>query len=307
MAALHLSVVAAPGGATTGPALTVPQATLDAALHCPSSYDTTDGLEPVLLVHGTLATDEENWNWSWTPALGLLGFDVCTVTLPDLSLPDIQLQTEYVVHAIRTIAGDSGETVDVAGHSQGTLQPRWAIRWWPEVAVHVDDYVSLAGPHHGTPWVRAGTTPLGCSESCWQMVAESNFLGALNAGDETPGDISYTSVYTLFDELVQPTWPESEATSALDGATNVLIQDLCPGRPVDHVGFTTDAVAFDITVRAFTGAGPFDPATFDAAVCGRSTFDGIDWERYAGLALRERQLPDFHHSTEEPPLRPYAQ
>jgi triacylglycerol lipase len=297
-AALALAV---PARGADGPALETQPAALEAALTCPQTFDDRTG-EPVLLVHGTFSTDDQNWGWNYVPALESLGFDVCTVLLPDKSLGDIQVQTEYVVHAIRAIAGRSGDQVDVAGASQGTLQPRWAVKWWPDVRTMADDLVLLAGPHHGTSF--AGNNLFGrCFESCWQMRPGSAFLTALNAGDETPGDISYTSVFTTFDELVQPQLPTS--TSALDGAANIRVQDVCPARPADHVTLsTTDAVGFALALDAFTHAGPADPARIDPAVCLQAIAPGMQ-----PLSLLQSGFggwPRTGWSTSEPPLKPYA-
>jgi triacylglycerol lipase len=44
----------------------------------------------------------------------------------------------------------------------------------------------------------------GCVPALWRMRRESRFMAAFNADDETPGDVSYTSVYAITDELVQP-------------------------------------------------------------------------------------------------------
>src|SRR5688572_16832032 len=79
-----------------GPPLTVPTPALDAALHCSTPFD--DTREPVLLVHGTFATDDENYGWNYLPPLTTAGFDICSVQLPNRSLDDIQVSSEYVVH-----------------------------------------------------------------------------------------------------------------------------------------------------------------------------------------------------------------
>ncbi|CAN5465043.1 hypothetical protein BH18ACT1_BH18ACT1_06010 [soil metagenome] len=113
-----LGLAACQGGE---PALSVPTATLDAALSCPASF--TSERQPVLLVHGTFVTPEENWSWNYGRALPARGYDVCTVRLPARATGDIQVASEYVVHAVRRIAAQSGGKVDVLGHSQGGLEP----------------------------------------------------------------------------------------------------------------------------------------------------------------------------------------
>jgi triacylglycerol lipase len=257
----------------------------------------------VLLVHGTGATGPLNWGWNYAKVLPTLGYDVCMVNLPDRALDDIQVASEYVVYAVRNIAQRSGHKVDVMGHSQGGLEPRWALKWWPDTQQLVDDWVMLASPNHGT--VVADYPPSGlCTEACYQMSTHSKFIAALNAGDETPGDVSYTSLYSQTDELVQPV-----TTAPLDGASNVMIQDLCPGRPLEHAAMAADAVTYALVIDAFTHLGPADPARINRNVCSQGTFPGVDVLSGFGIFLNEvlsaRSNP-YHPVAGEPPLKPYV-
>jgi hypothetical protein len=173
--------------------------------------------------------------------------------------------------------------------------PRWAIKWFAS-GVHVDDYVGLASPNHGT--VVADSFALGCFESCWQMKTTSQFIAALNAGDETPGDIDYTNVYTATDELVQPV-----GTQDLEGGTNILIQDVCPGRPIDHLGIVADELTYRLALDAFTEDGPADTGRLSADICATAQMED------ATLPPQDAFPPDWgdgHFSQEEPPLMPYT-
>jgi hypothetical protein len=301
-AVLVTLVPASAGNAESSPALETSVAALDKALHCPTAFDDTKN-EPVLLVHGTFTDDGYNWNWNYLPALTGLGFDVCTVTLPDHSLSDMQIQAEYVVHAVRRMHAASGDPVDIVGSSQGTLHPRWAVKWWPDVRAIVDDIVQLAAPNHGTIVTALGTSFGRCFASCWQMAQGSNYIAALNADDETPGDISYTSLYTLTDELVQPQLPTS--TSHLDGASNIAIQDVCPTRPADHVSLSTgDAVGFALALDAFTHPGAANTSRFDIATCAQPFIPGTnpaDLFTTQGSAAFDGEYEDA-----EPPLKAYT-
>ncbi|MDQ6697023.1 MAG: lipase family protein, partial [Actinomycetota bacterium] len=241
----NASPVALAAGPATGPALSVPQAKLDASISC-RWVDAAHRHEPVLLVHGTIATAAENWGWNYQRVLPTKGFDTCVVQMPNRSLDDIQASSEYVVNAIRRVNQWSSRKVDVIGHSQGGLQPRWAIKYWPDVRQRVDDFVMLGAPNHGT-YVANVLGLAGCTGACLQMKAGSRFLHALNAGDETPGSVSYTSIYTATDELVQPSGFPS-TTAALSGGRNVLVQSLCPGRIVGHLGLVDDGVVYDAVI-----------------------------------------------------------
>jgi triacylglycerol lipase len=140
---------AAAGG--NGPALSVPESRLAAALACPATFNA--GRDPVLLVHGTATNSRDSWSWNYQRVLPAMGYGVCTVDLPDRALGDIQVSAEYVVHA--------------SGAEQ---------------------------------FCSAGS----CAPAVHQMRRGARFLDALNAGDETPGELDYTSIYSESDELVQP-------------------------------------------------------------------------------------------------------
>ena len=312
VATLVLSLAAACGddhGATlqsTGPALMTPTATLAAALeHHPTDHPSDR--EPVLLVHGTGSTPEETWGWNYVPTLSAMGFDVFTVRLPDRALADVQVSSEYVVYAIREIARSTGRKVDVIGHSQGGLEPRWALKWWPDIRELVDDFVALASPRDGTVVANAACVA-GCGAAVWQVRYISNLLAALNRGDPAPGDtVSYTTILSVFDEIATP----PVGLGANDHVADVLIQDLCPARPVDHISTISDAVSFAVVIDAITHPGPFDRARFDPATCLETTMPGVTPSMLvadggpaaanAGLAIGTATFV-----SSEPPLRDYA-
>lgn len=79
----------------------------------------------------------------------------------------------------------------------------------------VDDWVSLGGPNHGT------STAYLCylfSAGCRDMIPGSGFLNNLNAGDETPGAVSYGTFWSSCDEVINP-----DSSTLLSGATNVRV------------------------------------------------------------------------------------
>jgi triacylglycerol lipase len=292
-----------------GPPLTVHAAALHESLACPQPL--APGDRAVLLVHGTSVTPEENWGWNWQRALPELGFKACTVRLPDYAFVDIQESSEYVVHAIRAMSDATGTKIGVVGLSQGGMQPRWAIRWWPDIRERVDDLVMLATTNHGAAFADAACAASPCLPALWQLRwGGSNFLRALNAGDETPGDISYTSIYSLTDVVIQPVLPRPPA--ALDGAVNVAVQDFCPGRPVDHAQHAYDAAVWALAYDALSHEGPLDPARVDPAVCAQAVMPHADpAESVLGganiyLVAGERQGTYAGKVEHEPPLREYA-
>ena len=303
------AAVAAP----TDPPFSVDEAVLDASLDCPEFVH--PDREPVLLVHGTGTRGHEQFDWNWLQVLPPLGFDVCVVTYPDRGLIDQQVSAEYVAHAIMTMHAATGRQVDLMGHSQGASMPRWSVRFWPSARAAIDDYVGIAGPYHGT--LVAGSTELGVDlqpASIYQFRPDSRFVEIVNRGDETPGDIDWTNLVTTFDELVQP-----PSTAFLDEGldnprvANLVLQDLCPGRVVEHLGIgTTDRLAFDLAVDAFVHDGPADPARLGLGpACSLPTqiVEGPDQVlSLVDLVFQgaEAGLPELHLRSSEPPIRDYA-
>lgn len=292
--------------ASADPTLGTSRSKLDASVSCPTRFVHRDH-DPVLLVHGTAVLPEENWGWNYASVLPGMGFDVCLVRLPERALGDIQVSAEYVVNAIRTVATVSGRRVDVVGHSQGGMLPRWALKFWPGLRRLVDDYVALAPPHYGAYGADL-LCPSTCAPAAQQMKTSSEFMKALNHGSPSLGRVEWTNIYSLYDELVQPVIPEP--TAAVEGATNILVQDVCPGRPLHHMGFVHDAVVFALTIDALTHPGPADVERFDAATCAQANAPGITpVAAAAGNAYGYGNAYlafGSHEAGEEPTVRPYA-
>lgn len=305
----------APAQTTGDPAFRVDVATLDAALDCDPF--THPDREPVLLVHGTFTGGHEQWDWNYALRLRATGHDVCIITYPDRGFGDMQISAEYIARAVQRIAAESGRQVDMVGHSQGAYMPRWAIKYWPSVQAALDDFVLLAGPSHGTTVAPGGAgLPTGQPAAFFQFAPTSAFATAINSGDETPGDIDYTSIYTLTDELVQPVNPPTAALDrGLDNprVSNILIQDLCPLRVVDHVTIgTTDVVAMNLTLDALDHDGPAQAArlNLDPILCNLPDQYLVPESFLALLAQPPISaaggLPALDLVTSEPPLPAYA-
>jgi len=314
------------------PALVTPQATLDASLNC-TPFEHPDK-PPVLLVHGTFFTGTEQFTLFYTPQLVAMGYDVCIVTYPDRGLGDLQISAEYVVNALRSIYARTGRKVAMIGHSQGATMPRWALKFWPSAREAVSDFVLLAGPNHGTSMALAfdttaalfealglGALPVGLfPEALYQFALDANFITALNTGDETPGDIDYTAIYTQFDELVQPVAPVP--TAALDfgqnnpHVANILLQDTCPAYLVEHATIgTTDPIAFALAVDAISHSGPADVTRAGGASLCRLLPVDVTVLLQAPIVSGLLQivasslgtgLPNPHLAAGEPALMPYA-
>ncbi|HEU0197272.1 MAG TPA: alpha/beta fold hydrolase [Nevskiaceae bacterium] len=250
------------------PAFDVAQAKLDKNLLC-TGFSHVDK-SPILLVHGTFTQGPEQYDWSYVPLLDELGYDVCVVTYPDRGLGDQQVSAEYVANAMHRIYQKTGRKIAMIGHSQGATMPRWAIKFWPSLQREISVFVEQAGPNHGLKLLGIlppGDAPLEPA-GFYQFDPSSNFVKALNAGNEAPGPIQYTTLYSYTDELIQPALPVP--TAAIDWApnnppthssaanvTNINLQQVCPGHIVDHVTIgTTDPLAFALTMDAITHDSP---------------------------------------------------
>jgi triacylglycerol lipase len=314
LALLVCAVAVAPrppaGAEEAGPALESDPVVLETSLDCPEGLHRPEQAV-VLLVHGTATTATETWPSGLGRVLSAGGFDWCTVQLPGRALVDIQQSAEHVVAAVRTLHRQTGRKVSLVGHSQGALQSRWAVRWWPDVRAAVDDLITIAGANREIPWTRPAFCHPSCSPPIWQFSTGSRFLAALNKVPMPEGP-SYTAIYSLTDNLVQPAAPEASAVATIDGAENVLVQDLCPGRVVGHVGVVYDAVALALVLDALTNAGPADPTRVDPGECANLYASAIDpvVATAAIATLYANAFPAVPAGPQvgsEPPLRPFAQ
>lgn len=312
---LGLSVGMPAGGAEPppGPRLAESAKALDATLHCHGDLGNGRGHEPVLLVPGT-AVDRTEFDWNWIPALTHDRIAWCTVDLIDNATGDIQASAERVVHAIRTMHEAAGRRIDVVGHSQGGMVPRWALRFWPDTRAMVDDLVGIAASNHGTI-VADAICGLTCGAAEAQQRSDSAFLRALNQGAETWAGISYTSIYTWTDEIVLPNLDDSGSTSLHTGLgeiTNVAVQDVCPVHVADHLTLgTSDPVAYALARDAMDHRGPANPRRIDGSVCLRVVMPHSDLAATgAGLTAGGAQIAESLAAapavSAEPPLRCYV-
>jgi hypothetical protein len=296
-----------------GPALSVPAAKLAASLGCVGTLRGASHA-PVLLVPGTSLNPATDYGYGWEPALRTLGWPYCAVTLPGNAMGDIQVAGEYVVSAIRTMHAAYGGRIDIVGHSQGGMVPRWALRFWPDTRAMVDDLVGLSPSNHGT----LDAIPV-CAASCapafWQQRSNAAFIAALNSAQETFPGISYTDVYTNTDEVVVPNFGPA-ASSTLSGGggaiANIAIQSVCPADVTEHLGVGIyDNTAYQLALDALTHPGPADPSRVAATTCLTPLMPGIDPSTFAAnyastLASVAGTVASSPRTTSEPPLACYV-
>jgi pimeloyl-ACP methyl ester carboxylesterase len=273
----------------------------------------------VLLIHGTGGGGSEEWvsPVDFRKSVSAAGYPVCYVELPDKALTDVQTSAEYVVNAIRRMHTMAGRPIALYGHSQGGLLARWVLTYWGSLRSQVADAVSVAGTQHGSNGAGAATllnslcrSP-GCPPAFWQQRIGSNLEKALNNGrDETPGPTAWTTVRSTSDDVVQPQ-TGAHPTSALRGASNILIQRVCPGRSTNHIKAAYDSVSFAALLDAVRHRGPAVPSRFSRKVCSHPYAPGLSVPivnvfNAAALPTILARILAYPPSKREPPLRAYA-
>jgi pimeloyl-ACP methyl ester carboxylesterase len=262
-----------------GPKLSPPVSAMADAMQC--SGDLVDAtVTPVLLVPGTGASAMSNFGFGYEPALTDLGIPWCAITFPADGNNYLPTNGEYMVYAIRTMYAWAGRRIDIIGHSQGGMIPRWALRFWPDTRHMVDDQIGFAPPNQGTT-AASPSCPHGCQISTTEQAAGSMFIQALDSGAETFPGISYTEVFSHDDEEVHPNQDDGDSATDLFGGggmiTNVSVQDVCPADVVEHLGIGTfDPVAYALAINAMSHPGPAIPAEIPKTVCNEKLMPGID-------------------------------
>jgi triacylglycerol esterase/lipase EstA (alpha/beta hydrolase family) len=241
---------------------------------------------PVVLVPGTLEGMSYNW-FTLSPLLRNTGYCVFALNygqapghvvglpgaLPPGGTGDIPTSAgELAAFVDRVLAATGAPKVDIVGHSQGGMMPRYYLRFLGGAA-KVHDLVGLSPSNHGTTvdglislLEAAGAQAVGqagigavCGVGCEQQLVGSPFIESLNAGGDTVPGVTYTVIETRNDEVVTP------YTSAfLSGpeVTNIDLQAQCPLDASEHLATPFDHVALRDVLNAL------DPAQARAPICG---------------------------------------
>ncbi len=228
--------------------------------------------DPVVLVHGTLANMNDNWQAA-SPILANHGYCVFAFNYGGSS-PTADLQgTGDIAASARQLASFVSEVlavtgaakVDIVGHSQGGMMPRYYVDFLGGAA-KVDKFVALAPSNYGT--TLDGLTALGqtlgllvpvnsllstACEACVEQEEGSSFLTALNARPTVPG-VSYTVIESTGDEVVTPY--TNAFLPPAPNVTNITLQNQCPLDHADHLEIAADPVAMADMLNALGPAQP---------------------------------------------------
>lgn len=276
------AAVAAVLASSPGPALattttsttttsTAPSVAAPAAVSPPGANDwscrpSTAHPHPVVLVEGTFESMAKNWALM-SPYLKSLGYclfalDYGTTNGVQATGPIARSAQQLATFVTRVRTATGAATVDLVGHSQGGMMPRYYLRFLGGAA-RVHDLIGIAPSNHGTqtPLIPPASFPVGAvCQACLDQQAGSSFLTKLNrGGDLVPGP-SYTVISTTHDEVVTPYTSQPLAGPA-SRVTNVVIQDYCPLDPIEHDQTPNDPVVQQLVSAALGRAsGPLDPA-----------------------------------------------
>jgi triacylglycerol lipase len=188
---------------------------------------TASAQDPILFVHGYVESAS-----LWNTMIGRFekdGYPKSYLSAYSYNTSQSnKVDAEEVKSKVEALLKTTGATkVDIIGHSMGSLNSRWYIKFLGG-ETKVDDWVSLGGPNHGTEFAN-----FCASTSCVEMRIGSKFLGELNAGDETPGTVNYGTWWSPCDEIINP-----DSSVALTGATNTKTACL------SHTALTTDETVY---------------------------------------------------------------
>jgi triacylglycerol esterase/lipase EstA (alpha/beta hydrolase family) len=228
--------------------------------------------DPVVLVHGTLANMNDSWQAA-SPVLANHGYCVFALNYgggtPTDNLQgtgDIAASAGQLASFVtKVLAATGAARVDIVGHSQGGMMPRYYINSLGG-ASKVDKLVALAPSNYGT--TLDGLTTLGqdlgllvpvnsalstSCDACVEQEVGSGFLTALNVHPTVPG-VSYTVIETSGDEVVTP-YTNAFLPSAPNVA-NITVQNQCSKDGSDHLEIASDPIAMADMLNALDPAHP---------------------------------------------------
>ena len=231
---------------------------------------------PVILVHGTFADMADSWQ-ALSPLLYNNGYCVFALNYGSYdgsgsvgvdATGDIAASAQQLSTFVDRVLAATGATkVDLVGHSQGGMMPRYYIKNLGG-ASKVDTLVGLAPSNHGTTleglFTLAGYFP-GASAlvgvdcpACEEQEAGSSFITALNHGGETVPSVKYTVIESDNDEVVTPY--TSAFLAPAPNVTNILLQNQCALDQGEHLSMPYDHIADADVLTALDPADPQHPA-----------------------------------------------
>jgi triacylglycerol esterase/lipase EstA (alpha/beta hydrolase family) len=233
---------------------------------------------PVILVHGTFGDMSDSWQ-ALSPLLYDNGYCVFALNYGSYNgsgtvgiyatgpIAKSAGQLSRFVNRVLTATGAS--KVDLVGHSQGGMMPRYYIKHLGG-ASKVHTLVGLAPSNHGTTlngiftlarYFPGSNAVLTDCPACQEQEAGSAFITSLNAGGETNTAVRYTVIESDNDEVVTPyTSAFLKPASGAQNVTNILLQNQCSLDQGEHLSMPYDHIADADVLTALDPAHPRHPA-----------------------------------------------
>ena len=240
---------------------------------------------PVVLVPGTLENMAGNW-YTLSSLLSNEGYCVFALNYgqeagrvvgfpgalpPGATGPIAASAAELAAFVERVLAATGVAKVDIVGHSQGGMMPRFYLKFLGG-GPRVHALIGLSPSNHGTSvggltnllsllpgGPETGGLELACGPSCEEQFVGSSFLTNLNAGGDTVAGVSYTVIETRYDEVVTP---YTSAFLSGPGVTNIELQQQCALDASEHLATPFDHIALRDVLNAL------DPTHARAPSCG---------------------------------------
>jgi triacylglycerol esterase/lipase EstA (alpha/beta hydrolase family) len=228
---------------------------------------------PVVLVHGTFADMSNSWQ-AISPLLHNRGYCVFALdygshegsgAIGVYGVGDIAQSAEQLDAFVdQVLAATGAAEVDLVGHSQGGMMPRYYLENLGGAA-EVNALVGLSPSNHGTTldglftlgsFFPGANSVFGNCPACEQQEAGSAFLTELNAGGETVPGVAYTVIQTRYDQVVTP---YTSAFLSGSNVKNILLQDQCPLDLGDHLSMPYDHI---VAADVLTALDPAHPQGF---------------------------------------------
>jgi triacylglycerol lipase len=212
---------------------------------------------PVVLVPGTF----ENASM-WTadsPQIKAAGYCVFSLSYGNNATGDIPTSARQLGTFVNQVLAQTGASkVDLVGHSQGGMMPRYWMKF-DGGAAKVDELIGIAPSNHGTTNPLAKPAGPFCP-ACAQQAAGSPFIANLNAGGDTLPGVFYTVISTRYDEVVTPYQSQALHGGASGQVTNVVLQNDCPLDLSEHLTIPDDPVTMQWVLNALGRSGPANPS-----------------------------------------------
>ncbi|MFE9423959.1 esterase/lipase family protein [Kitasatospora sp. NPDC006697] len=240
----------------------------------PTCHPSAAHPDPVVLVHGTFENRNDNWRAA-APLLADHGYCVYTFNYGGANdgswiqgtgpIEDGAAKLSGFVNQV--LAATGAAKVDLVGHSQGGMMPRYYLKNLGGAA-KVAKLVGLAPSNNGTTLdgLTAFATQLGLLEpanlflatagcrACVEQEVGGPFINALNAGGETVPGVSYTVIATKNDEVVTPY--TNAFLPAGPNVTDITVQDQCVLDAAEHIEIAYDPIALADVLNALDPAHP---------------------------------------------------